>query len=72
MEKLQAVISLMEKICDFKVSVDDLNDLTIDVTEKQRIIDTIDNARCTAELERMKQIIKIVENGGTLVQGDYH
>lgn len=69
MEKLQAAISLMQRICDFTVCVDDLKDLTIDVAEKQRIVDTIDSARCSTELERMKQIIKIVENGETLVQG---
>ena len=69
MEKLEAAISLMQKICDISISMEDLKDLTVDVAEKQRIVDTIDSARCTTELERMKQIYKKVENGKTIIQG---
>jgi hypothetical protein len=69
MEKLYEALSLMQKICDFNVSVDDLKDFTIDITDKQWIVNTVDNARCAIELDRMKQIIKKVENGKTLIQG---
>lgn len=69
MEKLKEALTLMQKICDFNVSVDDLKDYTIDTDDKQWIVDTVDNARCAIELDRMKQIIKKVENGETLIQG---
>lgn len=69
MEKLQAVLDLMQKICDTSFSIDDLDDLTIDVAAKQCLVDTFDNARCTKELDRMKQLIKKVEKGETLFQG---
>ena len=69
MKKIKEALSLMQKICDFNVSVDDLKDLSIDMTEKQQIVDTIDRARCATELDRMKQIIKKVENRETLIQG---
>lgn len=69
MENLREALSLMQKICDFNVSVEDLKDLSIDTTEKQRIINTIDSARCATELGKIKQIIDKVENGETLIQG---
>ena len=69
MEKLREAFLLMQRICDFIVSVEDLKDLTVDVAEKQRIVDTIDSARCATELDRMKQIMNKVENGETLIQG---
>ena len=70
MEELQAALSLMQKICDTTLSLDSLKDLALDVSEKQRIVDAYDSARCTTELDRMKKIIRKVDNGETLFQGE--
>lgn len=69
MEELQAALSLMQKICDTTLSLEDLKDLSLEISEKQRIIDTFDSARCTTELERMKKIMQKVDRGETLFQG---
>lgn len=69
MSKINEIQTLIQKVCDFSVKLEDLADLQIDSTDKQFIVDTVNAAKCAKELQRMKDIIKKVEAGETFIQG---
>ena len=60
----------MQRMCDFNLDTDDLAGLNANVEAKKALIDTYNSARCTAQLDKMKEIIRKVENGETMWQGN--
>lgn len=66
MQKLNEVIDLMQKICNINISLEDLDALQTDISEKQDIISNIDNAKCVIQLQNLKDIINKVESKQTL------
>lgn len=66
MQKLNEVIDLMQKICNINISLEDLDALQTDISEKQEIISNIDNAKCVTQLQHIKDIINKVESKQTL------
>ena len=70
MDKLNEAIDLMQKLCNIKITIDDLYNLQIDTTSKQEIVDTINNnARLQKVLNRVLDIMNKVESGNTMYQG---
>lgn len=69
MDKLSEAIDLMQKLCDIKITVDDLYNLQIDTTSKQEIVDVINNSRLQKVLNRVLDIMNKVESGNTMHQG---
>lgn len=67
--KLSDAMRLMQRICDTNVTMSDLDNLSVDIEEKRQILSLIDDAKCTEELNRIKELIAIVEKGNTVVQG---
>lgn len=72
MKKVNEVIELIKKVCDTEFSIKDLGNLNVDVDEKKELVAMYDIARSTLQLDRMKEIIKKVEKGMTLYQGNNH
>lgn len=69
MDKLNEAIDLMQKLCNIKITIDDLYNLQIDTISKQEIVDTINNARLQKVLNRVLDIMNKVESGNTMHQG---
>ena len=70
MDNLNEAIDLMQKLCNIKITIDDLYNLQIDTTSKQEIVDTINNnARLQKVLNRVLDIMNKVESGNTMHQG---
>ncbi len=72
MKKVNEVIELIKKVCDTEFSIEDLGNLRVDMGEKEELVNTYNDTRCAFQLDRMKEIIKKVENGMTLYQGKNH
>lgn len=72
MDKLNEAIELMQKICDINVSIEDLADLNVDVEVKKEIVSSFNDAKCSDQLDRIKQIMNKVENSKTMYQGNIH
>lgn len=56
----------MQKICNVNISLEDLDALQTDISKKQEIISNIDNAKCSVQLQKIKDIIDKVESKQTL------
>ena len=69
MDKLNEAIDLMQKLCNIKITIDDLYNLQIDTTSKQEIVDVINNSRLQKVLNRVLDIMNKVESGNTMHQG---
>ena len=69
MDKLNEAIDLMQKLCNIKITIDDLYNLQIDTTSKQEIVDVINNSRLQKVLNRVLDIMNKVESGNTMYQG---
>ncbi|MBR4647307.1 MAG: hypothetical protein IKO75_09370 [Bacteroidales bacterium] len=69
MNKINEALDLIQKICDINLDIDDLTELDLNTEEKKAILDFYNSARCYSQLDRMKEIIRKVNNGETMWQG---
>jgi len=70
MNKIFEVLDLIQKIRDISLDIDDLTELSLNMEQKKEILDFYNNARCSSQLERIKEIIRKVNNGETMWQGN--
>lgn len=66
MSKLNEIKELINKICDMTISEEELSDLMIASDEKQELVNAFNDAKASKDLERVKEIIRKVENRETL------
>ena len=69
MTKLDECISLMKKLCDINITIEDLKELQADIEDKKQLVDCIEKSKESIELERIKEIMDKVDNGETIFQG---
>lgn len=69
MRKLNEIKELINKICDMTISEEELSDLMIASDEKQELVNAVNDAKASKDLERVKEIIRKVEKRETLSQG---
>lgn len=69
MRKLNEIKELINKKCDMTISEEELPDLMIASDEKQELVNAVNDAKASKDLERVKEIIRKVEKRETLSQG---
>lgn len=70
MNKIYEALDLIQKICDINLDIDDLRELNLNKEDKKAILDFYNSALCSSQLDRMKEIIRKVNNGETMWQGN--
>ena len=63
MNALREALDWMYKLCNTHVTIDDIDDeLLSSLEEKQQLLNDIENAKAAIELQRVKDLMKRLDN----------